>query len=120
MAHHFSGAGDLERALASGQRALGISETLGDFALQIETSVHLGRNYYYLGDYRRATVLLRKNVEALQGELLHQRFGLPFVASAGSCGWLIRCLAEVGEFARGWHMEKKRFGSPRRLMTPSP
>jgi class 3 adenylate cyclase/tetratricopeptide (TPR) repeat protein len=101
MAHHFSGAGDLDRALASGQRALGISETLGDFALQVETSVHLGRNYYYLGDYRRATVLLRKNVEALQGELLHQRFGLPFVASAASCGWLIRCLAEVGEFAKG-------------------
>jgi tetratricopeptide (TPR) repeat protein len=45
--------------------------------------------------------LLRKNVEALQGELRHERFGLPGLASVLSRAWLVRSLAELGAFAEG-------------------
>src|SRR5262249_52850059 len=46
-----------------------------------------------------AIALFGKNVETLQGTLQHQRFGLPFVAAAGSRSWVVRCLAELGRFA---------------------
>ena len=101
MTRYFSAEGDFDQALACGRRALGIGETLGDVALQVETRFQLGREYYILGAYRQAIALLLKNIETLQGELWNQRFGLPFVASAGSHSWLVRCLVELGEFARG-------------------
>jgi tetratricopeptide (TPR) repeat protein len=101
LTHYFNLTEDLDRALETGQRALVISETLGDFALQVEAHFHLGRLYYVLGDYGRASTVIRKNVEALQGALQHERFGLPGLASALSCDWLVRSLAELGAFAEG-------------------
>jgi len=99
MTRYFSAEGDFDRALACGQRALGIGEALGDVALQVETRFQLGREYYILGDYQPAMALFLKNVTTLQGALRAQRFGLPFVASAVTRSWLVRCLAELGEFA---------------------
>jgi DNA-binding NtrC family response regulator/predicted ATPase len=100
MTRYFSAEGDFEQALTCGQRALGIGEALGDVALQVETRFQLGREYYILGDYRPAMALFLKNVKTLQGDALRcQRFGLPFVASAATRSWLVRCLAELGEFA---------------------
>jgi class 3 adenylate cyclase/tetratricopeptide (TPR) repeat protein len=101
MTHYFIIVGDLDRALESGQRALVVSEALGDVALQVEARVHLGRLYYVLGDYRRAIAVLRKNVEALQGDLRCEHFSLPGVASVVSYAWLVRSLAELGAFAEG-------------------
>jgi DNA-binding NtrC family response regulator/predicted ATPase len=101
MTRYFSAEGDFDRALTCGRRALAIGETLGDVALQVETRFQLGREYYILGEYEEAIGLLLKNVETLQGELRNQRFGLPFVASAGARSWLARCLAERGDFAEG-------------------
>ena len=101
MTRYFSAEGDFDQVLSCGRRALGIGETLGDVALQVETRFQLGREYYILGEYRRAIALFTKNVEALQGELRGQRFGLPFVASAATRSWLVRCLAELGDFAEG-------------------
>jgi class 3 adenylate cyclase/tetratricopeptide (TPR) repeat protein len=101
LTHYFNVTEDLDRALETGQRALAISETLGDCALQVEAHFHLGRLYYVLGDYGRAIAVIRKNVEALQGALQCERFGLPGLASALSCDWLIRSMAELGAFAEG-------------------
>ena len=98
MTRYFSAEGDFEQALTCGQRALGLSEALGDVALQVETRFQLGREYYILGEYRSAIALFLKNVETLHGPLRGERFGLPFVASAGTRSWLVRCLAELGEF----------------------
>jgi predicted ATPase len=98
MTRYFSAEGDFEQALTCGQRALGIGEALGDVALQVETRFQLGREHYILGDYRPAMALFLKNVKTLQGALRGQRFGLPFVASAASRSWLVRCQAELGEF----------------------
>jgi DNA-binding NtrC family response regulator/tetratricopeptide (TPR) repeat protein len=101
MTRYFSAEGDFDQALACGRRALDIGDALEDAALQVETRFQLGREYYILGEYRAAMPLFAKNVEALQGDLRTKRFGLPFVASAGTRSWLVRCLAEQGEFADG-------------------
>ncbi len=99
MANYFWVAGDPERATIAGQRALEIAEALGDFALRIVVNVHLGVAYHSLGDYRRALECFGRNVATLQGELVGERFGLPNIPSVTSRGWLVLCLAELGEFA---------------------
>ena len=68
--------GDHDGAVASGQHALAVAETLGDFALRVMAKHYLGVAYYTLGDYRRAMGSLRSNVECLEGDLLRERFGL--------------------------------------------
>jgi class 3 adenylate cyclase/tetratricopeptide (TPR) repeat protein len=99
MAHHFWAAGDPERALIAGRRTLEIAETLGDFVLRIDANFRLGIAYHSLGDYRRALEFLGRNVASLQGELVRDRFGMAYVPSVVSHGWLARCFAELGEFA---------------------
>jgi predicted ATPase len=51
---HFAFAGDPDRALASGQRALAIAAALGDIGLTVVAQLYLGHAYRCLGDYRRA------------------------------------------------------------------
>ena len=61
--------GDHDSAVESGQHALAIAETLGDFALQVTAHHFLGVAYHTLGDHRRAMGVLRSNVESLAGDL---------------------------------------------------
>jgi DNA-binding NtrC family response regulator/tetratricopeptide (TPR) repeat protein len=93
--------GDPDRSLESGRRALTIAEALGDGALQVEANYRLGQAYLALGDYRRAMGFLGQNVSSLTGHLMHQRFGLPGIASVVSRSYLAWCLAELGEFVEG-------------------
>jgi class 3 adenylate cyclase/tetratricopeptide (TPR) repeat protein len=91
---------DHERAIESGQHALAIATTLGDVRLQVGSNLYLGQVYHALGDYQRAVDYLRRNVEALESDVFLERLGmagLPVV----SRGWLIWCLAELGEFPEG-------------------
>ena len=90
--------GHPDRSLESGRRALTIAEALGDVALQVEANYRLGQAYLALGDYRRAMEFLVRNVSSLKGHLLHERFGLPGIASVVSRSYLAWCLAELGEF----------------------
>ena len=85
----------------SGQHALAVAETLGDFALQVMANHFLGVAYHALGDHRRAMGLLRRNVESLAGDLLRERFGMPGLPAVNSRAWLARCLAELGAFPEG-------------------
>jgi class 3 adenylate cyclase/tetratricopeptide (TPR) repeat protein len=101
MCRHFSGIGDYDSAVASGQHALTVAETLGDFALQVMAHHYLGVVYYILGDYRRAMGLLRSNVESLTGDLLRKCFDLTALPAVVSRAWLVRCLAELGVFPEG-------------------
>src|SRR5262249_22256496 len=55
-------------AMAAGQRALALAAALGDSALQGEASLRLGYVYQAIGDFGRATELLRRNVEAADRE----------------------------------------------------
>ena len=101
MTRHFCPAADYDRAIASGERALAIAAAIGDVDLQAATQGLLGQAYYFLGDYRRAVDILRRNVASLEGELLRERFGLPNPASVFSRTWLVASLAELGAFAEG-------------------
>ena len=101
MSHYFWWIGDPERAVESGQRALAVAADLGDFALQVSATFYLGRAYLTMGEYRRATDVLRKNVEFLQGDLIHERFGMSALPSVVSRAYSVWCLAELGEFAEG-------------------
>jgi len=92
--------GSMEHAIAVGQRAQAIAETLGDVALQFVTNMHLGRTYLALGDYRRARAVLGRNVASGEGDQSRERVGMPDLPlSVTSRAWLAWCLAEVGEFA---------------------
>jgi predicted ATPase len=101
MTRHLCGTADYDPAIASGERALAIAGTLGDVGLQVATRCHLGQAYYFTNAYHRAVDILRRNRASLQGELLHERFGMHVPASVFSRTWLIASLAELGAFAEG-------------------
>jgi tetratricopeptide (TPR) repeat protein len=101
MTQYFMEEGEHDHGLESGRRALAIATTLGDFAVRVATNEHLGHIYYVLGDYRQAVDVLGWNVASLQGERIYERYGMAGLPSVHSRAWLVRCLAELGEFARG-------------------
>ena len=57
--------------------------------------------HIHLGNYRDATAYLRRNVEALKGDLARERFGEPGLPYVFNRAYLVWCLAECGEFAEG-------------------
>lgn len=94
--------GDQDRAAESGRRALAIAHELGDFGLEVWANLRLGQVYYVMGNYPVAMDFLRKVVDALQGDLIHERFGMILgTPSVISRMWLVSCLVERGEFAEG-------------------
>jgi tetratricopeptide (TPR) repeat protein len=101
MCRYLREIGDHDRAVASGQHALAVAETLGDFALQVIANNYLGVVCHTLGDHRRAIGLLRSNVESLTGDLLRERFGMSGLPAVHSRAWLARGLAELGAFPEG-------------------
>jgi DNA-binding NtrC family response regulator/tetratricopeptide (TPR) repeat protein len=92
---------DQEQGLAYGRRALAIADTLGDFPLQAEAKLRLGQVHHALGEYPRAIEMLSGPVDALRGDLLNARFGLPLIFSVGCRTWLARALSELGQFELG-------------------
>jgi class 3 adenylate cyclase/tetratricopeptide (TPR) repeat protein len=99
MSNYFWWMGDQEQAIESGQRALTINESLGDFTLQVQTNFRLGQSFFALGDYCQAIAFLTRNVELLEGDLIYERFGLAGLASVLSRYSLACTLAEQGVFA---------------------
>ena len=101
LTDYFRLTGDQNRAIEAGERALRMAESLNDFALQVATYTWLGQAFYGRGEYRRAATFFRKNVEALVGSRLTERFGAPQPRSIHSRTCLVWCLAELGEFPEG-------------------
>jgi class 3 adenylate cyclase/tetratricopeptide (TPR) repeat protein len=89
--------GDLDGAMAAGHQALELGTSLGDPALQIETSLRLGQAYFAMGDFGRAAELLRGNVEALARADERQERSREIISRA----WLAWVLGVLGEFAEG-------------------
>ena len=104
MNNNFWAVGDVDRAIDYGQRALALAATLGDVGLQAWAHFSLGRIYYDAGDYARAVESFERNVAALHGELLYERFGTNGSVAASSRAWLSYCLAERGAFTEGLAM----------------
>ncbi len=93
--------GDYERAMEAGQRALISAAAAEDIAVQVYANFRVGLVYYTLGDRRTAIAFFERNVALLEGDLLYERFGLPFLPSVVSRSWLSECLADCGEFTEG-------------------
>ena len=95
--------GEVERAIAYGQRALALAldATLGHVGLQARAHFRLGQAYYDAGDYPRAVESFERNVATLQGDLLSERFGYNGSIAAASRAWLSLCHAECGAFTEG-------------------
>ena len=101
LSPYFSNTGDQERAVQTGQRALSLATTSGDFALRVMATFFLGLPHLALGNYRQATHYFKRNVESLSGAWLHERFGEPGLPASFCRAYLAWCLAELGEFAEG-------------------
>jgi class 3 adenylate cyclase/tetratricopeptide (TPR) repeat protein len=101
LTNYVSLMGDQTRALEYGERALALAKALDDFPLEVETKVRLGQIYNTQGDYRRAIDILTQSLSSLTHGLGQERFGLAVILSVICRNWLLRSLAEVGEFAQG-------------------
>ncbi len=100
IAHCHYLANDQARTVEAGQRALVLNGG-ADVAHEIGVNLLLGHSFYMSGDYRQATVVLRRNIELI-GERVRERFGLPIFPTfpaVTSRERLARCLGELGEFA---------------------
>jgi class 3 adenylate cyclase/tetratricopeptide (TPR) repeat protein len=98
LTDYFRQVGDYDQALAAGGRGLAATEAEGDLATLLATNIYLGHVYYDTGQYGRATAHLRRNVTTLGPEMLHERFGLPYLVSVHSRTWLTVGLVELGRF----------------------
>ena len=101
LSQSFVWVGEHDRGVEAGRLALSIASELQDFTLEIIAKYRLGQAYYSLGDYRQGVEVLQQTVASLTGDQLRQRFGLTTLPSVLFRDCLLRCLAELGEFAEG-------------------
>jgi tetratricopeptide (TPR) repeat protein len=101
LCHNLWIAGHPTEALAFGQSAQAIAESLGDVPLLVTGNLYLGVAYLYTGDYRRAEDLLLKILPLLEGDRGRERFGLAGFPSVLVRGHLIWVLADRGKFEEG-------------------
>ena len=106
MTGHFYLIGEHARALEFGQRSIAIAEAVKDFGLRVATNAYVGQIYYVLGDYGLAADFFSRNVEALVGAAVRERFGLPQLPSVHSRTCLVWALAERGHFAEALSISK--------------
>ena len=96
--------GDHEHAVRTAQREMGAFPAMAggwDFALTVATNLRLGQAYHSLGQYPRAMDCLRKNLDLIGGDFLHDAFNMAGLPAVFSRVWLALCLAERGEFGEG-------------------
>ena len=101
LAHYFWRIGEQHRTIELGERALTLSRTAGDLALEVSAKYYLGLAYHALGQYDRAMQMLANNLEVLQGDLLLERFGMTGLPSIFCRKWWAWCAAETGMFSAG-------------------
>jgi tetratricopeptide (TPR) repeat protein len=90
--------GDYGEAIRCGERALEIATGEDDLATQVIARSYLSLALQTVGDYRRAIMFARANLNTL-GEAREQEwFGMALLPSVYTRTSLARALAEVGEF----------------------
>jgi tetratricopeptide (TPR) repeat protein len=104
--------GDHEHAVRAAQRELGAVPAIAgwNISLGIATNLRLGQAHHSLGQYSRAIEFLRKNIEFLGGDLLHEPCNMAGLPSVFSRAWLALCLAERGEFAEAMALGEEALG----------
>ena len=91
--------GNLDEAIASGERASAVARDLGDRRLMTTASFYLGQAHHALGRYRDARRVLEASV-GVPEDSIRDRFGQSSIV-ANSAAWLVLCLAELGELVDG-------------------
>jgi tetratricopeptide (TPR) repeat protein len=101
MCHNLWMTGHPAEALAFGQSAQAIAESLKDVPLQVTGNLYLGGACLRTGDFGRAEDLLRKVLGWVEGDLSRERFGqagFPAVMARFFLDWLF---ADLGKFEEG-------------------
>jgi class 3 adenylate cyclase/tetratricopeptide (TPR) repeat protein len=95
--------GDHEHAVRTAQRLLGAVPLMASWRMPLlaATNLWLGQAHHSLGQHARAIDALRKNLDLITGDLLHDRCYTSGLPSVFSRAWLALCLAERGEFVEG-------------------
>jgi tetratricopeptide (TPR) repeat protein len=88
-------------ALAFGERAQDIAESLGDVPLQVTADLQLGVACIRTGDYRRAEDLLVRVLKLLDSDLSRERFGQTGFPAVQVRSHLARLFGDRGEFQKG-------------------
>jgi tetratricopeptide (TPR) repeat protein len=94
-------AGNPERAIEIGQRALALRAVRLDPAASTVTCYYLGAAYNKTGQYHEAIQALQNAIGQIEGEKRFERFGTAAVLSVVCRSHLIQCLAAVGRFDEG-------------------
>ena len=94
-------AGDPERAIQIGRRALTLAGIREDRALNVVTHYYLGAAYNKTGQYNEAIAVLQHGLQKVDGELRHERFGTTVVLSVICRSHIVQCLAATGRFNEG-------------------
>jgi class 3 adenylate cyclase/tetratricopeptide (TPR) repeat protein len=85
-------------AEAAGLRAMAIADERTDLPLQVMAHFFLGLAYVCACRWRESIPLLNWNIDRLTGTLATERFGEPGLPSVFTRSYLLRALAEVGQF----------------------
>jgi class 3 adenylate cyclase/tetratricopeptide (TPR) repeat protein len=101
MCHNLWITGHPREALAFGESAQAIAESLGDVPLQVTGNLYLGAACLHAGDYRRAEDLLRNVLKLLEGDRSRERFGLAGFPVVLVRYYLDLVFAERGKFEEG-------------------
>jgi predicted ATPase len=94
-------AGDPERAIEIGQRALGLGVVQADRASSTVTNYYLGAAYNKTGQYALAVEALMRAIQNIGANDRHERFGTAAVLSVICRSHLVQCLGAMGRFAEG-------------------
>ncbi len=89
------------KAVAFGQNAQALAESLGDVPLQVTGTLYLGVACLATGDYRRAEDLLLQVLQWLEGVPSRERFGLAGFPAVLVRFYLASVLADRGKFKEG-------------------
>ena len=80
---------------------MAIADERADLPLQVMSHFFLGLAYAYACRFRESIELLSWNIDRLQGEAIYERFGEPGLPAVFSRSYLVRALAELGQFSEG-------------------
>src|SRR5262249_44042721 len=101
LCHSLKDTGHTTEALAFGQRAQTIAESIRDAALQVTGNLYVGAACIWTGDYRQAEDRLKKGLRLLEGDLGRERLGLAGFPPVRIPCYLTWAHADRGEFQEG-------------------
>ena len=94
-------AGDPERAVQYGERALALIGADDEPSLSAVAYYYLGAAYNKMGHYSPAIEVLKRGMQTVEGPRRHERYGTTVVLSVICRSHLMQCLAAVGSFSEG-------------------